>query len=75
MNRTAAWELEMTHVTANVQKAITAGRHAGLSAEAATLAAFIAALTATRLEGLPEEHLIREAQKAVPQSMASLSRA
>lgn len=74
MRSTTAWELEAVKVSNVVSQAITAGRHAGMSAEAAALAALVGALSTIRLEGLPEEHLIKEAQRAVPRSMATLGR-
>lgn len=72
---TTAWEIEAVQVSNNVTQAITAGRHAGMSAEAATLAAIIGVLSVIRLERLPEDYLIKEAQKATPQSLKTLNKA
>jgi hypothetical protein len=60
------WAAEMNVVAAEVQKVIGASRRAGLSKEASCLAAVIGALSIIRVDGLPEERILREAIKAVP---------
>lgn len=56
----------MNVTAAEVQSSIRAGHRAGLSRDAAALAAMIAVLSAIRVDGLNEAALLKEAQRAVP---------
>lgn len=60
------WASTMNVVGAGVQAEIRAGREAGLSKEAACLAALIGVLSIVRVEGLDEGVLLKDACKAVP---------
>lgn len=56
----------MNVVASEVQRTVRASSESGLSKEAAALAALIGALSYIRVEGLREDRLLAEAQRAVP---------
>jgi hypothetical protein len=64
---TGEFKNEMSLVAASVQKLIAAGRAAGLSNEAATLAVLIGAISAIRVDNLDEDTLLKDARRSVPQ--------
>lgn len=70
--RSADWKDEMAVVAASAQKLVRAGRAAGLSNEAATLAALIGLVSSMRCDGLNEERLIAKAKRAVPRERFAL---
>lgn len=61
------WENEMQGVSSQVVRAILQGvRGGGVTKEAACIAAIIGALSIVKLDGLNEEKILKEAQKACP---------
>ena len=66
MPTTAEWKDEMNVVAASIQRLIGAGRAAGLTNEAASLAAMIGLISSIRVDGLDEDTIIKEARKAAP---------
>lgn len=68
MPSTSAKDLadRMNVVGSEVQRTIRAGRKAGLTSDAAVLAALIGVLSVIRVDGLNEEAILRDAKRAVP---------
>lgn len=64
----ARWQAEMILVSDSVSRLVAAGVKGGLTREAACLAALIAVVTDIRVEGLHEDALWKDAQRAVPRA-------